>query len=957
MCKSKTLLTGFLFLVFAKVSSAQNFAEVTGTPFTGVAQSSIAFADVDGDNDQDILITGLDFDGQPPGVRIAKLYTNDGAGNFTEVLDTPFEGVEEGSIAFADVDGDNDQDVLITGRSDAGYSAKLYTNDGSGNFTEAIWTPFQGVNESSIAFADVDGDNDQDVLITGIQVASPVYIATARLYINDGSGSYTEMLETPFDGVRDASIAFADVDGDNDQDVLITGNAEPNGYISKLYTNDGAGGFTEVIGTPFYGVHGGAMAFADVDGDNDPDALITGSDGFESSSKLYINDGLGNFTEVVGTPFPGLEGSAIAFADVDCDGDLDLLMSGGTTIFTLEYTGLYLNDGSGIFTEATDTPFEDLVNGSVAFADVDGDNDPDVLITGQDPVFYVAILYLNACDNTQNQVCDIDYTLGPDATLNCGETTTLSAPDGYAYLWNTGETTQSIQVDVSGTYSCTISETQQTVVVNGDFSNGINDFGTDYAPGTGGAFGLLSAAGQYAVAASPSDVHTNFLSCFDQTVGDDTGSMLILNGSDLPDSRVWFQTVNVTPNTDYEFSFWAMPVAANNTSLPELFMTVDGNQVGATFFLPDNSCEWQNYSTIWNSGANTSIEIAIGNQSSSPNGNDFAIDDIELSAVCEFTDEIEITVPPIPEISVDADTSICAGENIVLTAESDIPGSTFTWQPGDLTGSSIAVSPNVDTQYFVVATSPQNCVSEPQSLEVAVFDHPNIDISGPVEICPGEEAILTATAGNFLYTWNTGDNTNSTSISNGGNYSVDVTDLQSGCQSTAVHTVANLPLPGVTLTETLELCEKTTKEVVAFSDNNSELVWQDGTVGGNYTVTSEGTYTVSATTVCGTIFESMEVTEVNCEQTLFIPNAFTPNGDGINDIFKAIGQRVVSFDFKIYNRWGNLIFSSNDIGEGWNGSYNNNGYYVENGAYPYIANVEYLDGSIETYRGMVNVIR
>ncbi|MCB0521427.1 MAG: T9SS type A sorting domain-containing protein [Lewinellaceae bacterium] len=407
--KSKLL---FLFLVFTQIVSAQNFTEVMGTPFAGVAQSSIAFADVDGDNDLDVLITGLNLDAGSPGDRISKLYTNDGSGNFTEVLGTPFIGVEEGSIAFADVDGDNDQDVLITGRSDVGFISRLYTNDGSGNFTEVIGTPFQGVNESSIAFADVDGDNDQDVLITGIQVSSPVYITTARLYINDGSGSFTEMMNTPFTGVRDASIAFADVDGDNDQDVLITGSADGTGESSKLYSNDGSGGYTEVMGTPFDAVAYGALAFADVDGDNDLDVLITGTDGSEGVSKLYSNDGSGNFAEVVGTPFPGLMGSALAFADVDGDNDLDVLMTGGTGIFSFQYTGLYTNDGSGNFTEVTGTPFTDLVNGSVAFADVDGDNDQDVLIAGQDPVNYLAKLYLN------DRVLSSSDDLLVDASLN-----------------------------------------------------------------------------------------------------------------------------------------------------------------------------------------------------------------------------------------------------------------------------------------------------------------------------------------------------------------------------------------------------------------------------------------------------------------------------------------------------------------------------------------------------------
>ncbi|MEO1414822.1 MAG: T9SS type A sorting domain-containing protein [Bacteroidota bacterium] len=386
------LLLLLISFSFPSQTFAQNFFEVLGTPFTGVQESSIAFADVDGDNDQDLLITGINFTGQPPSVLIAKLYTNDGSGNFSEVLGTPFSGVSEGSIAFADVDGDKDQDVLITGS----FSSKLYTNDGSGNFTEVIGTPFQGVNESSVVFADVDGDNDQDVLITGIQVSSPVYITTARLYINNGSGSFTEVLGTPFTGVREGFIAFADVDGDNDQDVLITGSPDGSGVSSKLYTNDGSGSFTEVLGTPFAGVALSAIAFADVDGDKDQDVLITGTNGTVGISRLYTNDGSGNFTQVAGTPFPGLMGSEVAFADVDSDNDQDLLIIGGTGLLVFPYTGLYTNDGLGNFTQASGTPFDDLVDGSVAFADVDGDNDQDVLLTGIDlSANYTAKLYTN----------------------------------------------------------------------------------------------------------------------------------------------------------------------------------------------------------------------------------------------------------------------------------------------------------------------------------------------------------------------------------------------------------------------------------------------------------------------------------------------------------------------------------------------------------------------------------
>lgn len=371
----------FLCLFLTQIISAQTFTEVTvGAEFEGVDSGSIAFADVDGDNDVDVLITGR-------GVFffneiVAKLYLNDGQGNFTELSGTPFEGVFLSSIAFSDVDGDNDSDVLITGQTSSFSSiTKLYINDGQGNFSEMMGTPFEAVRRSSIAFSDVDGDNDSDVLITGGGQLGRI----AKLYTNDGLGNFMEVTGTPFEGVENSSIAFSDVDGDNDQDVLITGtnDAFSATRITKLYTNDGQGNFIEVVGTPFVDVEAGSIAFADVDGDSDSDVLITGAISFnERISKLYTNDGLGNFTEMPETPFDDVGLSSITFADVDGDNDPDVLITGINNASD-RIAKLYTNDGQGNFIEITDTPFEGVDNSSIAFADVDSDNDPDVLITGQ----------------------------------------------------------------------------------------------------------------------------------------------------------------------------------------------------------------------------------------------------------------------------------------------------------------------------------------------------------------------------------------------------------------------------------------------------------------------------------------------------------------------------------------------------------------------------------------------
>jgi predicted nucleotidyltransferase len=358
------------------------YTEINGTSFDGVLFSSIAFADIDGDSDQDVLITGENIGNQP----IAKLYTNDNSCGYIEVTETtatgtPFDGVILSSIAFADIDGDSDQDVLITGRNSSDQPiAKLYTNDGCDDYTEVTGTPFDGVQYSSIAFADIDGDSDQDVLITGENNSGQ---RIAKLYTNDGSGGYTEVSGTPFDGVEYSSIAFADIDGDSDQDVLITGSIASFSSIAKLYTNNGSGNYTEVSGTPFDGVRYSSIAFADIDGDSDQDVLITGEyNTTQSIAKLYSNDGSGGYTEVTGTPFDGVYFSSIAFADIDGDSDQDVLITGYNVNSGQVIAKLYTNDGSGGYTEVTGTPFDGVQFSSIAFADIDGDSDRDVLITG-----------------------------------------------------------------------------------------------------------------------------------------------------------------------------------------------------------------------------------------------------------------------------------------------------------------------------------------------------------------------------------------------------------------------------------------------------------------------------------------------------------------------------------------------------------------------------------------------
>jgi len=310
------------------------------------------------------LITGINYSNE----LIAKIYKNDGNGNFTEVTGAVLDGVFFSAVDFADIDGNNSQDLIIVGYNNSNSSiAKLYKNDGSGNFTEDISETFEGVHQGDVEFVDIDGDLDFDLVLTGFDNA---FERITKLYENDGDGNFTEVPGVPFDAINRGEFAFADVDGDNDMDLLLTG-WNGDGVIAKLYLNDGSGGFTEVANTPFLEVGSSSVVFEDVDGDTDLDVLISGHDGSNQLSiNLYQNDGLGNFTKVTGQPFRAIQNGTLVFDDLDGDNDQDLLIIGndlndqptgkfynnllyGSTVNSLEENNLskliniYPNPGNG----------------------------------------------------------------------------------------------------------------------------------------------------------------------------------------------------------------------------------------------------------------------------------------------------------------------------------------------------------------------------------------------------------------------------------------------------------------------------------------------------------------------------------------------------------------------------------------------------------------------------------
>ncbi len=309
-----------------------SFTEINAGSLTSVRLSSITLGDIDGDGDQDLILTG--YTGSS---YISQIYRNDGSGNFAEINAGSLTGVNYSSIVLGDIDGDGDLDLILTGYTGLVHLSKIYRNDGSGSFAEVHAGSLTGVSSSSVVLGDIDGDGDLDLILTGNTGSERV----SKIYINDKSGSFTEINAGSLTGVSDSSIALGDLDGDGDLDLVLTGYTGSL-RITKIYQNDRTGGFIEINSGSLTGVYYSCIALADIDGDGDLDLILTGSDGSIRHAKVYRNDGSGSFTELNPGSLSGVFESSIMLGDFDEDGDLDLLLTGrdGASF----YAKIYRND-------------------------------------------------------------------------------------------------------------------------------------------------------------------------------------------------------------------------------------------------------------------------------------------------------------------------------------------------------------------------------------------------------------------------------------------------------------------------------------------------------------------------------------------------------------------------------------------------------------------------------------
>lgn len=267
-------------------------------------------------------------------------------------------------------------------------------------------------------------------------------------------------------------------------------------------------------------------------------------------------------------------------------------------------------------------------------------------------------------------------------------------------------------------------------------------------------------------------------------------------------------------------------------------------------------------------------------------------------------------------VNIDGPGEICPGSSLTLTASANLEG-TWSWSTGD-TLSSI----NISSGGVYVAAFADRCGRTAQdSFTVAALDLPEISLQLPEALCPDEPGRAVAvSAGALGYEWSNGARGDTASLSGGGDYALTVTNVCG--EADTAFSITELPLPTLSLSGAAALCPGSELEIEAITEPGNSILWSTGAQQAALRASQPGTYTATASNDCGSVSDSLDLQPIGCDNCFYIPNAFSPNDDGRNDTFVPIPLcPVAAYRLQVFSRWGEQVFDSATLSEGWTGTY------------------------------------
>jgi len=354
---------------------------------------------------------------------------------------------------------------------------------------------------------------------------------------------------------------------------------------------------------------------------------------------------------------------------------------------------------------------------------------------------------------------------------------------------------------------------------------------------------------------------------------------------------------------------------------------------------------------------------------------------------CSATTTATLIVQPFL-VTIGKNTSICPGQSIdlMVTPSGGDGQYTYTWLPGNNTNQVIRITPAATTTYTAIVTDGCNATD---TVYETVTVNPLPVVSFGADVTRGcaplcvdfKNSTHISSGGITQWDWNLGDGTSENTespihcYSNPGVYSVALTATSdAGCSASAtksnyirvysspVAAFDPTPQPTTISNPVIQFANQT-----ANKDSIISWYWTFGVTGDSGTselidpyhrYKDTGTYraTLTVMNLHGCIDSVAHDVVIGPDFTLYFPNAFSPNSDGVNDMFFAKGTYVKDFEMYIYDRWGQKIFHTNDIHESWDGR-RAGGDMCQEDVYVYIATASDVTGNIYKYSGRVTLLK
>jgi gliding motility-associated-like protein len=606
-------------------------------------------------------------------------------------------------------------------------------------------------------------------------------------------------------------------------------------------------------------------------------------------------------------------------------------------------------------------------------------------ITGLTIGTYNVSVTLNGCtSNTQVNTLTDPITLpvptltsSPSSTLCEGDNLTLTATgnSGATFNWtaptNCGTassntyTVNNISTTCGGTYSvtqtelgCTSAAANITITVNPLPVISSCNTNANLCAGDTLVLSCLPAGGTYSITTGNSSI---------------SADTLFAAGSGTNTIQYTVTQNGCSNNTSFNITVNPIPAFTLNVNNPSTCNGTDGSIIinGLTANSSYNVNVNANVTTL-NSNANGQITLSNLTQGS------YSIS-ISANGCSSTTQTAILNDPPIPNAPVinliPNTTNLCVGDTIVLTAIGQ-SGATYTWTNpsgcGTITTNTTSINSitmNCSGSYTVTQTV-AGCISPSSSVTLTVNQNPTINAGNDVTICKGASIQLNASSNATNIQWTPANTLSSSTILNPVStplstttYTVTATNA-AGCKSTDQITIS---LYNLVADISCNPDNGKPPLSVAFANNSigaDSYLWNFGNGDSSVLVTPVYTYENSGeydvTLIVKNNFGCIDTATckviVDVISSFMVPNIFSPNGDGINDVFKADGIGLSSVKAQIYNRWGALIYEWDDVNGKWDGKAKN-GSASPDGVYFFIIEAKGLDGKEYFEKGHVTLQR